>query len=437
MIDRYTRPQMAAVWAEEEKLRIWLEVELLACEALAERGEIPADVPVKLRACADVSVERMRAIEREVGHDVIAFVSSVAERCGPEGRYLHLGLTSSDVLDTSFAVQLVRAADQLIAGAVELRDAIRTQVERHRGTVMVGRTHGIHAEPITFGMKLATWYAEMQRDISRLEAARAVIGFGKISGAVGSFAHLAPEVEAYVCRRLGLQPEPIATQVVPRDRHAQFFTTLAVVAGSLERFATEIRHLQRSEVREAEEPFTSAQKGSSAMPHKRNPILAENVTGLARLLRAYAGAALEDVALWHERDISHSSVERVIAPDATIVLDFMLHRMAGVVRGLVVHADAMAANLERWRGAVFSEAVLLALIRKGVARDQAYRWVQRAGLKAMDGADFRTEVASDAEIARHLSAEELGRLFDLRHHLRYEEDLLRRALGGDAQKKES
>jgi adenylosuccinate lyase len=437
MIDRYTRPQMAAVWAEEEKLRIWLEVELLACEALAERGEVPADVPAKLRACADVSVERMRAIEREVGHDVIAFVSSVAERCGPEGRYLHLGLTSSDVLDTSFAVQLVRAADLLIAGAVELRDTIRTQAERHRGTVMVGRTHGIHAEPITFGMKLATWYTEMQRNIGRLEAARAVVGFGKISGAVGSFAHLAPEVEAYVCRRLGLQPEPIATQVVPRDRHAQFFTTLAVVAGSLERFATEIRHLQRSEVREAEEPFTSGQKGSSAMPHKRNPILAENVTGLARLLRAYAGAALEDIALWHERDISHSSVERVIAPDATIVLDFMLHRMTGVVRGLVVHADAMAANLERWRGAVFSEAVLLALIRKGVARDQAYRWVQRAGLKAMDGADFRTEVAGDADIARHLSAEELGRLFDLRHHLRYEEDLLRRTLGGDAQKKES
>jgi adenylosuccinate lyase len=437
MIDRYTRPQMAAVWAEEEKLRVWLEVELLACEALAERGEIPADVPVTLRARADVSVERMRAIEREVGHDVIAFVSSVAERCGPEGRYLHLGLTSSDVLDTSFAVQLVRAADLLIAGAVELRDTIRTQAERYRGTVMVGRTHGIHAEPITFGMKLATWYTEMQRNIGRLEAARAMIGFGKISGAVGSFAHLAPEVEAHVCRRLGLQPEPIATQVVPRDRHAQFFTTLAIVAGSLERFAIEIRHLQRSEVREAEEPFTSGQKGSSAMPHKRNPILAENLTGLARLLRAYAGAALEDIALWHERDISHSSVERVIAPDATIVLDFMLHRITGVIRGLVVHADAMAANLERWRGAVFSEAVLLALIRKGAARDQAYRWVQRAGLKAMDGADFRTEVAGDPDIARHLSADELATLFDLRHHLRYEEDLLRRALGEDAWKKKS
>lgn len=437
MIDRYTRPQMAAVWAEEEKLRIWLEVELLANEALAERGEIPSDVPARLRAQASVNVERMRAIEREVGHDVIAFVSSVAEACGPEGRYLHLGLTSSDVLDTSFAVQLVRAADLLIQGAVDLADTIRRQAQRYRGTVMVGRTHGIHAEPITLGLKLASWYTEMQRNIGRLEAARAMIRFGKISGAVGTFAHLAPEVEAYVCHRLGLQPEPVATQVVPRDRHAQFFATLAIVAGSLERFATEIRHLQRSEVREAEEPFSGGQKGSSAMPHKRNPVLSENVTGLARLLRAYAGAALEDIALWHERDISHSSVERVIAPDATIALDFMLHRMTGVVRGLVVHAEAMSANLERFRGAVFSEAVLLALVRKGVARDQAYRWVQHAGLQAVDGADFRAEVARNADIARYLSADELAQLFDLRHQLRYEEELFQRAFGGDEWKKES
>jgi adenylosuccinate lyase len=437
MIDRYTRPQMAAVWAEEEKLRIWLEVELLANEALAERGEIPSDVPARLRAQASVNVDRMRAIEREVGHDVIAFVSSVAETCGPEGRYLHLGLTSSDVLDTSFAVQLVRAADLLIQGAVDLADTIRRQALRYRGTVMVGRTHGIHAEPITLGLKLASWYTEMQRNIGRLEAARAMIRFGKISGAVGTFAHLAPEVEAYVCQRLDLQPEPIATQVVPRDRHAQFFATLAIVAGSLERFATEIRHLQRSEVREAEEPFTGGQKGSSAMPHKRNPVLSENVTGLARLLRAYAGAALEDIALWHERDISHSSVERVIAPDATIALDFMLHRMTGVVRGLVVHAEAMSANLERFRGAVFSEAVLLALVRKGVTRDQAYRWVQQAGLQAVDGADFRAEVARNADIARYLSADELAQLFDLRHQLRYEEELFQRAFGGDEWKKES
>ncbi|MBP1685336.1 MAG: Adenylosuccinate lyase [Deltaproteobacteria bacterium] len=431
MIDRYTRPEMAAVWAEEEKLRLWLEVELLALEALAERGEIPYEVPVQLRAHARVNVERMRAIEREVGHDVIAFVSSVTEKCGPEGRYMHLGLTSSDVLDTAFAVQLGRAADLLIQGATELADAIRVQAQMHRGTVMVGRTHGIHAEPITFGVKLAGWYTEMRRNVRRLEAAATAVRFGKISGAVGTFAHLAPEIEAFVCRRLGLQPEPVATQVVPRDRHAQFFTTLAIVAGSVERFATEIRHLQRSEVREAEEPFTGGQKGSSAMPHKRNPVLCENVTGLARLLRAYAGAALEDIALWHERDISHSSVERVIAPDATIALHFMLHRMSGTVRGLVVHTGAMAANLERSRGAVFSEAVLLALVRKGVARDQAYRWVQRAGLRALEGADFRIEVAQDADITRHISAAELAELFDLRHQLRYEEELFQRAFGGE------
>jgi adenylosuccinate lyase len=434
MIERYTRPQMGAIWDEEAKLRTWLEVELLACEALAERGEIPADVPPTLRARARVNAARMREIEREVAHDVIAFVTSVAEQCGPEGRYLHLGLTSSDVLDTAFAVQLVRAADLLITGAEELAAAIRSQAERHRGTVMVGRTHGIHAEPITFGIKLAGWYAEMRRNLQRLRGARETIAVGTLSGAVGTFAHLAPEVEAYVCRRLGLRPEPVATQVVPRDRHAEFFATLAVVAGSVERFAVEIRHLQRSEVAEAQEPFGGAQKGSSAMPHKRNPVLTENVTGLARLLRAYAGAALENIALWHERDISHSSVERVIAPDATIALDFMLHRMTGVVRDLVVHAEAMRQNLERWRGAVFSEAVLLALVRKGVARDEAYRWVQRNGLKAMDGADFRAEVARDPDIAQHLSAAEVQQLFDLRHQLRYEEALFERAVGGEAWK---
>jgi adenylosuccinate lyase len=431
MIDRYTRPQMAAVWDEEEKLRLWLEVELLACEALAERGDIPPDAPAALRARATVNVGRMREIERDVAHDLVAFVSSVAEQCGPEGRYLHLGLTSSDVLDTAFAVQLVRATDLLIDGATALRDAIRTQAERHRGTMMVGRTHGIHAEPITFGLKLAGWYTEMQRNLARLQAARDAVRVGTLSGAVGTFAHLPPDVEAFVCRRLGLEPEPVATQIVPRDRHAQFFSTLAIVAGSIERFALEVRHLQRSEVREAEEPFGGAQKGSSAMPHKRNPVLSENVTGLARLVRAYAGAALENIALWHERDISHSSVERVIAPDATTALDFMLYRITGVVRDLVVHPENMTANLERWRGAVFSEAVLLALVRHGVARDEAYRWVQRNGLKAMDGADFRVEVGRDPDITRHLTASELAELFDLRHQLRYEERLYERAFGGN------
>jgi adenylosuccinate lyase len=429
MIDRYTRPQMAAVWAEEEKLRLWLEVELLAAEALARRGEIPDAVPATLRARARVDAARMREIERAVAHDVIAFVTSVAESCGPEGRYLHLGLTSSDVLDTAFAAQLVRAADLLIEGASELSTVVRQRAQASRGMVMVGRTHGIHAEPTTFALKLAGWYTETQRNLTRLRTARETVRYGKLSGAVGAFAHLAPEVEAYVCERLDLKPEPVATQVVPRDRHAEFFTTLALVAASLERVAVEIRHLQRSEVREAEEPFGSAQKGSSAMPHKRNPILSENVTGLARLVRAYAVAALENVALWHERDISHSSVERVIGPDATIALDFMLHRMTGVVRDLVVYPEAMRANLERSRGAVFSEAVLLALVGKGVSRDEAYRWVQRCGLQAWEGADFREAVRGDADITRHLNASELAALFDLRHQLRYEETLLRRSIG--------
>jgi len=430
MIERYTRPEMGRIWTEQAKFEIWLEVELLALEALVRRGDVPEGVPEKIRSQAKVNVERALEIEREVAHDIIAFVTSITEQCGPEGRYMHLGLTSSDVLDTAFAVQLVRSADLLIEAAQALAEAIGRQAEKHRGTPMVGRTHGIHAEPMTFGLKLAGWYAEMQRNLERLRAAREVIRFGSISGAVGTFAHSGPDIEAYVCEKLGLQPEPLATQVIPRDRHAQFFTTLAVVAGSLERYAIEIRHLQRTEVGEAQEAFSSTQKGSSAMPHKRNPILTENVTGQARLVRSYAMAALENIALWHERDISHSSVERVIGPDATIALHFMLYRMTRVVDGLVVHPERMAENLERWRGAVFSEAVLLALVRKGRAREEAYRWVQRCGLAAQDGADFRAEVARDPDITAHLSAAEIAELFDLRHQLRYEDELFRRAFKG-------
>jgi adenylosuccinate lyase len=429
MIERYTRPEMGRIWTEQTKFEIWLEVELLALEALVKRGDVPAGVPEAIRAAARVNVERALEIEREVAHDIIAFVTSITEQCGPEGRYMHLGLTSSDVLDTAFAVQLVRASDLLIAEAEKLTAAIGAQARRYKGTPTVGRTHGIHAEPTTFGLKLAGWYAEMQRNLERLRDARENIRYGSISGAVGTFAHSGPDIEAWVCDRLGLKPEPIATQVIPRDRHAQFFTALAVVAGSLERFAVEVRHLQRTEVAEAQEPFSSTQKGSSAMPHKRNPILTENITGQARLVRAYAMAALENIALWHERDISHSSVERVIGPDATIALHFMLVRMTRVVEGLVVYPERMAANLERWRGAVFSEAVLLALVRKGRAREEAYRWVQRCGLKAQDGADFRAEVAADPDITAHLSKDEISRLFDLGHQLRYEDELFRRALG--------
>ena len=431
MIERYSRPEMAAIWTEEAKLQVWLEVELLALEALVKDGRVPAGVPETIRGQAKVNVARMQEIERETAHDIIAFVTSIAEQCGPEGRWLHLGLTSSDVLDTAFAVQLVRAADLLIASAEGLAAAIREQAMRYKGTPTVGRTHGIHAEPTTFGLKLANWYSEMRRNLRRLRSARESIRFGKISGAVGTFAHSGPHIEAHVCEKLGLQAEPIATQVVPRDRHAEFFATLAVVGGSIERFAVEVRHLQRTEVSEAQEPFGRGQKGSSAMPHKRNPILTENVTGLARLLRGYAATALENIALWHERDISHSSAERVIGPDATIALDFMLHRMTRVVRDLVVYPERMEENLERWRGAVFSEAILLALVNKGLAREEAYRWVQRCGLRAQEGADFRDEVRQDADITRHLSASEIDELFNLRHQLRYEDALFERVFAGE------
>jgi adenylosuccinate lyase len=416
---------MARIWSEEARLQRWLEVELALVDELAARGEVPEEAARTLRRDARVDVVRMQAIEAEVKHDVIAFVSSVSERLGDESRYLHLGLTSSDVVDTAFALQLRDAADLLLAGVDGLRAAVRTQAERHKHTPMIGRTHGIHAEPITFGLKCAGWYAELGRGRRALAEARDLIAHGKLSGAVGTFANNPPEIEAGVCRRLGLTPEPLATQVVPRDRHAHFFTRLAVLAGTCERIATEIRHLQRTEVGEALEPFGRGQKGSSAMPHKRNPILTENLCGLARLVRSYAVAALENMALWHERDISHSSVERVIAPDATIVLDFMLARLTGVVRDLDVRPDAMAQNLARLGGAVFSEQVLLALVRRGVRRDDAYRLVQR---HALAGDDLLNRLASDAEITRHVPAVELAGLFDMSHALRHIDILFSRAL---------
>jgi len=426
MIERYTRPEMARIWSEEARLGCWLDVELALVEELAARGDVPAEAAATLRRDARVDVARMQAIEAEVKHDVIAFVSSVAEKLGDESRFLHLGLTSSDVVDTAFAMQLRDAADLLLRGLDELRAAVRAQAETHRHTAMIGRTHGIHAEPITFGLKCAGWYAELGRGRQALAEARTLIAHGKLSGAVGTFANNPPEVEAGVCARLGLLPEPLATQVVPRDRHAHFFTRLAVVAGTCERIATEIRHLQRTEVGEALEPFGRGQKGSSAMPHKRNPILTENLCGLARLVRSYAMAALENMALWHERDISHSSVERVIAPDATIVLDFMLARLTGVVAGLEVRPEAMARNLALLGGAVSSEQVLLALVRRGLRRDDAYRLVQR---HALAGDDLLGRLSGDAEITRHVPATELATLFDMRHALRHIDDLFARALG--------
>jgi adenylosuccinate lyase len=427
MIPRYTQPEMGRIWSEENSFQKWLDIEILAAEALAQIGKVPKAAIGRIRKNARFNVERIREIEREVKHEVIAFLSSVAESIGDDARFLHLGMTSSDVMDTALAIQLKEAAAILIEDVQNLMKVLRRQAHKYKSTVMIGRTHGVHAEPITFGLKFALWYQETDRNLVRLRKAVEDISVGQISGAVGTFAQISPKVEAYVCKKSGLKPALVSNQIIQRDRHAYFFATLAVIASSLEKFAVEIRHLQRTEVQEAEEPFTSGQKGSSAMPHKRNPILSENVAGLARLMRSYALAALENVALWHERDISHSSVERVIAPDATIALDFMLRRMTYVLGGLCVYPENMKRNLEKSGGAVFSEAVLLALVDKGVSRDAAYRMVQRHALKiARDGGELKTELLKDQEIMTYLSASEVEAVWGLKHHLANVDFIFRR-----------
>ena len=430
MISRYTRPAMGEIWTDAARYARWLEIEILACEALAERGQVPKSAVRTMRRRARIDPERIAAIEAEVKHDIIAFVTQVAETVGADGRFLHLGLTSSDVLDTGFALQLKDATKLLLEGQDRLIAALRRLARAHKHTLMIGRTHGMHAEPVTFGVKVASWHAEAVRNRARLVAAGEEIAVGTLSGAVGVFGNVSPEVEAYVLKRLGLAAEPVATQIVARDRHAMYFSTLAVLGASIERIALEIRHLQRTEVGEAEEPFTVGQKGSSAMPHKRNPILSENVTGLARLLRGYAGAALENVALWHERDISHSSVERVIAPDATIALDFMLARMTGVIENLVVRPERMRANLDLHGGVVLSENLLLALVQKGALRQDAYRWVQRAAHASLAGkSTFRDALAAEVEIRKRLSTRDIDRLLDPARHLEHLDLLFRRGLG--------
>ncbi len=425
MIERYTRPEMAKLWSDQHRFDVMLEVEILVCEALARRGVVPTDAVRKIREKASVDPRRVAEVEAEVKHDVIAFVTAAAESVGSEGRFLHYGMTSSDVLDTAFAALLVEATDRLLGGVTKLRAAVRKQVEAHRRTPMIGRTHGIHAEPITFGLKLAGWYAELGRDLGRLELARSEIAHGKLSGAVGTYANNGPDIEREVLASLGLTPETVATQVVPRDRHAVLFSTLAILAGSLERFAVEIRHLQRTELLEALEPFGKGQKGSSAMPHKRNPILTENICGLARLVRGHAVAALENIALWHERDISHSSVERVIAPDATTALDFMLHRLTGVIADLDVRPDAMQRNLDLTQGRIASERVLLKLVANGIDREEAYRWVQRCALGA---GDFKQALLADPDVAKTMSKADVEGCFDLSHALRYVDEVIDRAL---------
>lgn len=428
MIPRYTRPEMAALWSDEEKFRAWLRVELAATETLAARGLVPAADLAMIREKASFDVSRIMAIEAEVKHDVIAFLTSVAEKVGPASRHIHYGLTSSDVVDTALALLLVQASDLLLAGLDQMLVVLKRRAIEHKGTVMVGRTHGIHAEPYTLGLKFLGWYLEMKRSRERLVVAREEIRFGKLSGAVGTYAHLDPTVEAEVLAKLGLKCEPLATQVIPRDRHAALMAALGILASSLDRIATEIRHLQRTDVREVEEPFAKGQKGSSSMPHKRNPIGCENVSGLARLVRAYVQAALEDIPLWHERDISHSSVERVMFPDATTLCDNMLHRMTGILDGLIVYPERMAENMGRMKGLVFSQAVLLALASAGVSREAAYDIVQRNAMKVWEGkGSFQELLAGDAELAAALPSSELAACFDAARTLRHVDAIYARA----------
>src|SRR5512145_3162154 len=418
MIARYTRPEMGRIWSEENGFQKWLDVEILAAEGLSKLGKVPNAAIARIRKKACFDVKRIHEIEAEVKHEIIAFLSAVAESIGDDARYLHVGMTSSDVMDTALAIQFKEASAILEQDLKDLMQVLRRQAHKYKRTVMIGRTHGMHAEPITFGLKLALWYQEMARHRERFDKAVEELCVGQISGAVGTFAQISPKVEAYVCRKAGLKPAPVSNQIIQRDRHAYYFATLAIIASSLEKFAVEVRHLQRTEVQEAEEPFTAGQKGSSAMPHKRNPILSENVSGLARLMRSYAMAAMENVPLWHERDISHSSVERVIAPDATIVLDFMLRRMTYVLGNLCVYPENMKRNLEKSGGTVFSEKVLLALVDKGIPRDTAYRMVQRHALKVgREGGDLKQELLQDAEIRRTLPAQEIEKVWGVQHHL--------------------
>jgi adenylosuccinate lyase len=430
MIPRYSGPEMARIWSEENKFATWLRVELAATEVLAERGTVPREALEAIRARGRFDVARIEAIEREVQHDVIAFVSNVAENVGPEGRWLHYGLTSSDVVDTALSLLMKEAAGLILDDLRALSDAVRRRAHEHKHTPMIGRTHGVHAEPMTFGLKLALWWSELERQRVRLERARAVISVGKLSGAVGTFSHLPPEVEEEVCRRLGLDAAPVASQVLQRDRHAEVLGALALLGASLEKFATEIRALQKTEVREVEEPFAEGQKGSSAMPHKRNPVGCEQVTGLARLLRGNALAALEDVPLWHERDISHSSVERVIVPDSFLALDHMLRRMTTIVGGMAVNADRMRRNLEMTRGLVFSGQLLLELTARGMRREDAYRVVQTHAMEAWKSeGDFRARVSADAAIRAVLSEADLEEVFRLERYLGHVDAIFDRVFG--------
>ena len=433
MIPRYTPPAMGRIWTDQRRYDTWLRVESAAADAMAAHGVIPAEAARDIREKGSVNASRVEEIEAVTRHDIIAFTTAVAEQVGPSARWLHFGLTSSDVLDTALAVQLGEACEVLLSDLDELAQAVRVRAEEHQHTPMIGRTHGVHAEPMTFGLKLALWFDQLRRDRGRLTRARDVVSVGKISGAVGTYAHLDPVIEHEVCETLGLKPARVASQIVQRDHHAELALALAIIGASLETFALEVRGLQKTEIGEVEEPFATGQKGSSAMPHKRNPIGCEQITGLARLLRANGMAALENVALWHERDISHSSVERIILPDSFCALDHMIQRFTHIVKGLVVHPDRMLENLERSRGVVFSGALLLELARKGIAREDAYRWIQRNAMRSHDEQlDFKQLLVGDPDVRNVLGREELERAFDIMVHLRHVDTIFERVFGGAA-----
>ena len=427
MISRYSLPELAKIWEPENKFNVWLKIEILVCEALAKRREIPSSAVAEIKKKAKFDIKRIDEIEKEVKHDVIAFLTCVSENVGEANRYMHLGLTSSDILDTTLAVQLKDSAKLILKELRSFRDAVKEQALLHKDVPTIGRSHGIHAEPLTFGLKLAVWYEETCRNIERLKRAQERIAYGQISGAVGTFSNVDLAVEEYVCKKLGLKPAPISTQIVQRDRHAEFFTTLAIIAGSIDKFATEIRHLQRTEVLEAEEFFSKGQKGSSAMPHKRNPIISEQMCGLARVVRANAIAAMENVSLWHERDISHSSVERVIGPDSTILLHYMLRKMTGLVKKMIVYPKNMRKNMEITGGLYYSQSVLLALVRKGLSREDAYSLVQRNAMKAWGGKGaFISLLKKDSEIKKYLSGKELDKVCNIKDQLKNVDKIFKR-----------
>lgn len=430
MIARYTRPEMGRIWTVENRYAKWLEVEIAACEAWAELGEIPREALKKIKQKARFDADRIDEIEKTVKHDVIAFLTSVAEHVGPESRFIHKGLTSSDIVDTALSLLLKEGSDLIIRDIKTLMEALKKQALKYKDTPCIGRSHGVHAEPMTFGLKFALWYEDMKRNLQRIKKAREVISIGKLSGAVGTFSNIPPAIEEKVCKRLGLKPEPVATQVVQRDRHAEYMTSLALLAATIEKIAVEIRHLQRTEVLEAEEPFESGQKGSSAMPHKRNPVGSENLTGLARLIRSNAMAGIENVALWHERDISHSSVERIILPDSSILADYMLTRLTDIINGLQVYPDRMLDNIRKSYGLYNSQMVLLALTAKGLTREEAYAIVQRNAMKSWKGKkEFRGLLMKDKDVKKHLKPAEMDKIFDLRQYFNNVDYIFKRVFG--------